>query len=98
MFQGNNKCRIRIANILGTELASAISGIRLTFPPNKISSAIMISTCPSESQLLNSTEDEFSPKDPECKSRALSMHAITVVIEGFEFNLVTLRVLYHIRK
>ncbi len=76
--------------ILGTELASAISGIAFTLPSNRTSKARMMSTWPKESQLLYSAEDEFSPREPFCIPRALSMVAMNVVLEIAKLNFVPL--------
>lgn len=75
-----------MSKMSGTELASAISGIMFTLPPNRISNAIMMSTCPNESQLLISVEFEVSPRDPSGRSRAFSMQPRTLALEGLEFK------------
>ena len=55
----------------------------------------MMSTWPKESQLLYSAEDEFSHREFFCKPRALSMVAMTVVLENVKFNFVSLTLNYY---
>ena len=75
-----------MSKMSATELASAISGIMVTLPPNRISNAIIMSTWPNESQLLISVDFEVSPRDPSGRPRAFSMQPSTVALEGLEFK------------